>query len=84
MYLSLGNISKKVITNFSIPVARDNLPGLESNLVSNTTSNIIKTFERKISGKGTHRSGKWCTLFILNEDMNDIFKIISDQKIRKY
>ena len=58
VYLSLGNISKKVITNFSIPVARDNLPGLESNLVSNTTSNIIKTFERKISGKGTHRSGK--------------------------
>ena len=28
----LGNLGKKVLTNISIPLARDNLPGLVSNL----------------------------------------------------
>ena len=48
------------------------LPGL----VSNLTSNAISKFERKISGKGVVRSAKGFTLFILNEDMNDVIKII--------
>ena len=42
---------------------------------SNLTSNGIKKFERKISG-GAVRAGKRFTLFIWNEDMNDIIKII--------
>ena len=41
-------------------LARENLPGL----VSNLTSNAIKKFERKISGKGAFRAGKGFTLFI--------------------
>ena len=45
-------------------------------LVSNLTSNAINKFERKISGKGGVRAGKGFTLFISNEDMNDIIKII--------
>ena len=45
-------------------------------LVSNITSNAINKFERKISGKGAVGAGKGFTLFILNEDMNDIIKII--------
>ena len=36
----------------------------------------INKFERKISGKGAVRAGKGFTLFLLNEDMNDIIKII--------
>ena len=68
----LGNLGKKALTNIAIPLARDNLPGL----VSNLTSNAINKFERKISGKGGVRSGKGFTLFISNEDMNDIIKII--------
>ena len=55
-------------TLFDIPFARDNLPGL----VSNITWNVIKKFERKIIGKGAMRA----TLFILNEDMNGIIKVI--------
>ena len=51
--------------------ARDNLPGL----VSNLTSNSINQFERKLSGKGAVRAGKGFTLPISNEDMNDIIKI---------
>ena len=68
----LVNLGKKVITDLAIPLARDNLLGL----VSNITSNELNKFERKISGKGSVRAGKGLTLFISNEDMNDIIKII--------
>ena len=36
----LGNLGKKALTNVAIPLARDNLPGL----VSNLTSNAINLF----------------------------------------
>ena len=39
----LGHSGKKALTNFAIYLARDNLPGL----VSNLASNIINKFERK-------------------------------------
>ena len=39
----LGNLGKKVLTNIAIPLARDNLRGL----VSNLTSNAINKFVRK-------------------------------------
>ena len=51
--------------DLAIPLARDNLPGL----VSNLASNAINKFERKISGKGAVRTGKGFTLFILNENL---------------
>ena len=70
---SLRNLGKKALTNIAIPLARGNLPGL----VSNLTSIAINKFEREISGKGTLRAGKRFTLFISNEDMNDIIKIIN-------
>ena len=53
----LGNLGKKVITNLAIPLARDDLPGLVSNLASNE----INKFERKIGGKGAARAGKGFT-----------------------
>ena len=31
----LGNLGKKILANIAIPWARDNLPGLVSNLTSN-------------------------------------------------
>ena len=68
----LGNLGKKALTNIAIPLARDNLLGL----VSNLTSRAIDKFDRKISGKGAVRAGKGFTLFISNEDMNYIIKII--------
>ena len=57
-------------------MARDNLPGL----VSNLTPSAINKFERKISGKGAFRAGKGFTLFISDEDMNDIIKIIKSSE----
>ena len=68
----LGNLGKKVLTNIIIPLARGNLSGL----VSNLNSNAINKFERNVSGKKAFRAGKVFTLFISNEDMNDIIKII--------
>ena len=40
------------------------------------TSNAINKFKRKKSVKTAVRVGKGFTLFILNEDMDDIIKII--------
>ena len=49
----LGNLGQKALTNIAIPLTRDKLPRLSSNL----TSNAIHKFERKISGKETVRAG---------------------------
>ena len=63
---------KKALAKVAIPLARDNLPGL----ISNLTSSAINTFDRKISGKWVVREGKGFTLFISVKDMNDTIKII--------
>ena len=68
----LDNLGKKALTNFAIPLARDNLPGLLNNLILNA----VNKFEIKISVKEDVRAGKRFTLFISREDMNDIIKII--------
>ena len=68
----LCNSRNEALTNIAITLARDYLSGL----VSNLTSNVRNKFERKISGKGAVRAWKGFTLFILNEDINDIIKII--------
>ena len=65
-------MGKKALTNIVILLTRDNLPGL----VSNLASNAINKFPKIRSGKRAVRAGKWFTLFILNEEMNDIIKII--------
>ena len=52
---------EKTLINVAIPLARDNLPD---------------KFNRNISGKEAVREGKGLTLFISNESMNDIIKII--------
>ena len=71
----LSNLSKKVQTNVAIPFPRDNLTGL----VSNIASSAVNKFERKISGKKAVRVGKGFTLFISNEDMIDMIRIIKSR-----
>ena len=68
----LGNLEKQALANVVIPLARDNLP----ELVSNLTLNAINKFERNISRKRAVIARKGFTLFILNEDMNDIIQVI--------
>ena len=80
MLISLDKVGKvlgkKEITDLAIPLARENLPGLISNLASNATLNVIDKFRRKISEKRPVIAEKGFTLFILNEDINDIIRII--------
>ena len=49
-------------------------------LVSNIASNAINKFERKLSGRGAFREEKIFSLFISNEDLNGIIKIIKSLK----
>ena len=56
----MANFDKKRLTSFTIPLVKDILPGLLSNL----TANAINKFERKISGKGAVRAGIGFSLFI--------------------
>ena len=61
------------MTNITILSARDNVPGLVSNL---TVSNAINKFERKIIGEGAAKARKVFPLSISDEDLNGIIKII--------
>ena len=47
----LVNLGKKILANIAIPLARDNLPGLKSNL----TLSAINRFDREISRKSRKR-----------------------------
>ena len=40
------------------------------------SSSVLDKFERKISGTSAVRARKALTLFVSNEDMNDIIKIV--------
>ena len=53
----LGKLGKKVLVNINIPLAKDNL----ARLVSNLASNLINKFERKVSGKGAVKGWKGFT-----------------------
>ena len=56
----LANLGKKKITNISLPLAKKNLPGLVSNLISSA----INKFDKEINEKGAVGVGKGFTLFI--------------------
>ena len=67
----LANVGKKALRKVAILLANNNIPGLVSILASNSISKL-----KKISEKGAARTGKRFTLFISNEDINDVIKII--------
>ena len=67
----VSEFRQKSTKNVVIPLDKDNLPGLVSNLASDTTNLVVKK-----AGKIAVREGKGSALVILNEDMNDIIKII--------
>ena len=52
------------------------MPGLVSNIASNAASYAMNNLERRRSGKGAVRAGKGFTLFILNEDIDDIINTV--------
>ena len=62
--------------DLTVLLAKDVLP----KVATKATSSVLDKFERKISGKGVVRVEKGFTLFISNEDMDDIFKILESLK----
>ena len=61
---NLDSVGKKAITHLAIPFVRDNIPGIVTSLASNVTSNK------------NSKNRKRFILFISNEDLNDVIKII--------
>ena len=68
----LGNLGKKVITDLAMLFARDKI-GLVNHLAP---FNAKIKVEREIGRKKAVGEGKIFTLFILNENMNDIINTI--------
>ena len=67
-----SNLSEKALIDLAVSLAKDVLP----KLATEVALSVIDKFERKIRGQESVRIGKGFTLFISNEDMNDIIKII--------
>ena len=53
-------------------------------LATKETLSVLDKFERKISGKVAVRAERGFTLFISNEEMNDIIKIVESLKNQVY
>ena len=68
----MGNLGKKAIMNFAVPVATNVLP----KLAKATSSVLAKLKKIIISRQGTVRAGKGLTFFISNEIMDDIIEIV--------
>ena len=69
----MSNLVRKVLTDVFALLVGYVLPHLAYNA---TTSSTLGKFERRISGQGAVRAGKRFTLFISNEDMDDIIKTV--------
>ena len=68
----IQHLGKKALLNFAVHLSKDVLP----KLVTKTTSSAIDKFEWKINGRGAVRAEKVFTLFILDEDLDEIIKIV--------
>ena len=72
----IGNLGKKTLIDLTVCFSKDVLP----KLAFKENVSILDKFERKISGRGAVRTGKVFTLFILNEVMDDIIKIVKSSE----
>ena len=67
-----GDLGKKALLDIPVPLAKNVFP----KLATKATLSILDKFERKVSGKEAVRAGKGFTLFISNENINDVSKIV--------
>ena len=67
----MSNLGKKTLIYLAIPLTKDVL----LKLATKPTSPVLYKFFKK-SGREAVRAGKLFTLFISNEDMNGIIKIV--------
>ena len=64
----IGNLGKKALLDLAVPLAKDVLSKLATNLATKVTLSILDKFKRKMY-----------SLFISNENMNDIIKIVESK-----
>ena len=68
----MSNLGKRALIDLAVLFAKD----VSAKLATKATSTILYKFERKISRKCVVRAGKGFTLFISNEDIDDIIKTV--------
>ena len=73
-------MGKKVVTDLTIPIAKNNFPGLVSNIVWNAASKAKNKFEKRICPKGAVRAGNGLTLLTSSGDIDDIFKTVKSSE----
>ena len=79
---NLGKWCKKTTaTDLANPFSKESFPDLASNVSSNAASNAINKFDTRTSGKRAATARKGFTLFISNEDMDDIVKIVTKNQV---
>lgn len=64
-----------------VPLHEDVLPELVSNTASKITSKTTEKIVRKNTGQEAVKEGRGFTLFILNENIDDIYKVDESQGI---
>ena len=67
-----GNLDKNVLSDLSVPLGKVVSP----KLAIKATSSVLNKFSRKITGQGAVMAGRGLNLFIINEYMSDILKIV--------
>ena len=68
----MGNLGKKALLDLSVSLAEDFWP----KLAAKATLPVFDKFEGKMNRQGAARAGKGFILFILNEDIDDVIKIV--------
>ena len=77
----MSNLDKKTpLLDLAVPLCKEALPKLATNLGNKGTSPVLDIFERKISWKGAVKAGKRFTFIISNEDNNDNIKIVDSRE----
>ena len=72
--MTLCKLRKKVLLDLAVPLAKD----VFSKLATKSTSSVLNKFEKKKkkTRQGTVRTGRGFILFISNDDIDDIIKIV--------
>lgn len=76
----MSNLGKRALSDLAVPFAKDDFP----NLATKAISHLLDKCETKISGESVVSLGKWFILFISNDDMDDIIKVLKLVKKADY
>ena len=76
----MSNLGKIGLIDLAVLLAKDVLP----KLATKGTSSILDKLEKKVSGRGAVRAENRFNLFISNENIGYIIKIVKSPEIQVY